>query len=308
MIICCGEALIDMLPRTLQDGSRVFMPVPGGALYNTAIALGRLGEETGFVSGISTDFFGQQLISHLEASHVSSDFCVRSANPTTLAFVTLTDGVADYAFMDENTAGRMLRTSQLPTLPASIFALHFGAISLIQEPCGSTYEALMETYKKQTVISLDPNVRPAFVSDMPAYRSRLLHMISMSDIIKVSDEDLAWLAPGIPFEEVTERWLSEGATIVLLTKGAGGVWARTKTLDLQVPAEPVNVVDTVGAGDTFNAGFLAYLRSSGYLSKDGLKALRQGQLIKALTYASQVAAYTVGQAGANPPWKKDLKT
>ncbi len=106
MIICCGEALIDMLPEHLKDGRGAFVPVPGGAVYNTVIALGRLGEDTGFFSGLFTDVFGQQLIRHLEDSGVGTTLCVRSLNPTTLAFVFWNDGHAQYTFLDENTAGR----------------------------------------------------------------------------------------------------------------------------------------------------------------------------------------------------------
>ncbi len=204
MFLVCGESLMDMLPRLLADGSEAYLPVPGGALYNTAIALGRLGEETGFISGISTDMFGEQLIAHLEESGVSTDYCVRSTNPTTLAFVKLTDGIAKYSFMDENTAGRMLSVDALPALPENVHAFHFGAISLIQEPCGSAFEALMRRVHATAVISLDPNIRPGFVTDESAYRERLRHVIAMSDIIKVSEEDLEWLEP--------DGWVRAGRT------------------------------------------------------------------------------------------------
>jgi fructokinase len=151
VILCSGEALIDMLPRHLDDGSEVFLPVPGGALFNTAVALGRLGEETCFLSGISTDIFGEKLIAYLKESGVGTDYCVRSPRPTTLAFVTLKSGNAQYTFVDENTAGRMLETSALPSLPASVQAFHFGAISLIPEPCGATFEEQMSRHHQTSV-------------------------------------------------------------------------------------------------------------------------------------------------------------
>lgn len=307
MIICSGDALIDMLPARLADGAEVFLPVPGGAVFNTAIALGRLGEETGFFSGLSTDMFGQRLASHLENSGVSTAYCVRSPHPTTLAFVTFKDGTAHYHFVDENTAGRMLGIEALPSLPDTVQAVHFGGISLIPEPCGSTFEELMRRMSETAVISLDPNIRPGFVVDEPVYRERLRRMIGMSDIIKVSDEDLAWLAPGGEFKRVASNWIESGASVVALTQGDKGARAITQSIDLTVPAMRAKVVDTVGAGDSFNAGFLASLRLSGALSKPMLRTLNRETLQTALEFASRVAAHTVSQAGANPPWRQDLE-
>ncbi len=172
MILCCGESLIDMLPRTLETGEAAFLPVSGGAVFNTAIALGRLGEKTGFFCGISSDMFGQMLIASLEQSGVDHSLCPRPARPTTLAFVTLVDGHAKYAFYDENTALRMLTPADLPSdaALAAVKAAQFGAISLIGEPCGTAFEALCNRLKDRAVISLDPNVRPGFVRDEAAYR------------------------------------------------------------------------------------------------------------------------------------------
>lgn len=307
MIICCGEALIDMLPRQLPDGSDVFLPVPGGAVFNTAIALGRLGEETGFLSGLSTDMFGEQLVAYLTDSGVSTDFSIRSARPTTLAFVKLTDGQAEYSFVDENTAGRMIDPASMPEIPDGVEALHFGAISLIPEPCGSAYEELHRRNRDKTVISLDPNIRPGFVNNEVQYRDRLARMIATSDIVKVSGEDLDWLEPGADFEPVARNWIADGVSIVVLTMGKDGARAITQSVDATVPGQTVEVVDTVGAGDTFNAGFLASLRASDVLSKTQLGSLDDETLKSALEFAASVAAVTVSRAGANPPWKDELK-
>ncbi|OOZ76714.1 carbohydrate kinase [Solemya velum gill symbiont] len=306
MIICCGDALVDMLPEQLADGREAYLPVPGGAMYNTAIALGRLGEEAGFFSGFSTDMFGQQLTAHLEDSGVSTAWCVHKPNPTTLAFVKLEEGVARYTFLDENTASRMLSVEALPTFPRSVQALHFGAISLISEPCGSAYEELMSRMRNSAVISFDPNIRPGFVTNELAYRERLRRMMAMSDIIKVSEDDLDWMEPGGQFEHIAHNRVEGGASVVIMTMGAEGARAITETVDITVPATPATVVDTVGAGDTFNAGFLASLRASGVLSKQQLKDLDENTLQTAIEYGSKVAAFTVGQAGANPPWLHEL--
>ena len=143
MILCCGEALIDMLPRQTALGEAAFAPHAGGAVFNTAIALGRLGASAGFFSGIAEDFMGQMLADTLQASNVDTSLVKRSARPSTLAFVQLVDGQARYAFYDVGTAGRMLSTDDLPTLPSSVAALFFGGISLAGEPCGTAYETLM---------------------------------------------------------------------------------------------------------------------------------------------------------------------
>lgn len=306
MILCCGEALIDMLPRTLPDGSAVFLPVAGGAVFNTAIALGRLGERAGFFYGISSDLMGQVLTRALDESGVDHALCIRSPRPTTLAFVTLKDGHAQYAFYDEGTAGRMVEPGDLPPFPA-IDALHFGAISLIAEPVGSALEMLAMREKSEAVISLDPNIRPGFVSDETAYRARLARMLAIADIVKVSDDDLAWLAPGVAFDDWAAQRIGSGTSLVVLTRGEQGARAATAKGALEVPAVPARVVDTVGAGDTFNAGLLAGLRRSGKLGKASLRDLREDELRAALRLAARVAAFTVSRAGANPPFARELE-
>ncbi len=178
MILCAGEALIDMLPRQTAASEAAFAPYPGGAVFNTAIALGRLGADTGFFTGLSRDLFGTMLDDALTASKVTS-LAHRSDRPTTLAFVTLTDGQARYAFYDENTAGRMLTPADLPTLPANVDALFFGGISLVVEPCGAAYEALMTRESKTRVTMIDPNIRAGFITDEAAYRARIDRMLAL---------------------------------------------------------------------------------------------------------------------------------
>lgn len=306
MILCCGEALIDMLPRRLADGEDVFLPVPGGAAFNTAVALGRLGQKVGLLSGVSTDMFGMQLVSHLQASTVDTANLVESNKPTTLAFVRLRDGIAEYSFFDENSAGKQVHADRLPDLPEQIDALLFGGISLISEPCGTAYEALALRFSDRALIMLDPNIRPDFVSDENAYRNRLDRMFAIGAIIKVSDEDLSWIAPGQSFDAVSSRWISDGAALVILTRGAAGCRARTASLDIEVAADRVTVVDTVGAGDAFNAGLLTALRREGYLSKHRIADLDRGILVGALGFASGIAARTLGRIGADPPWMSEL--
>ena len=308
MIICCGEALIDMLPRQLDTGDDVFLPVYGGALFNTAISLGRLGVPSGFVSGISTDMFGDQLMDSLKASNVATDWCVRKDHPTTLAFVKLVDGQAQYTFIDEASAGRMLAVADLPEMPADLAALHFGAISLIPEPCGTAFETLMSGHQEQAVISLDPNIRPGFITDAQSHRSRISRMIAMSDIVKVSDEDLEWIAGSSGADGMVQEMIArDGVSIVVLTKGAQGVEIHSANGSFEIAARKVDVADTIGAGDSFNGGFLAGLDQSGLLNKSALKRAKPEELRPAAELAVEVAAITVTRAGANPPWASDLQ-
>lgn len=306
MIVCCGEALIDMLPRVSTDGTPAFAPHAGGAVFNTAIALGRLGVPTGFFSGIADDFFGEILVDTLAASRVDTRHVKRAPRPSTLAFVRLVDGQASYAFYDENSAGRMLSEADIPCFGDEVKALHFGAISLIPEPCGSTYETVMARNHERRVTMLDPNIRPGFIGDPVRHRARISRMAGMADIVKLSDEDLAWFSPDRSADEAAPRWLDIGPKLVIVTRGRDGAVAYSRRGKISVPSRRVTVVDTVGAGDTFNAGVLAVLAERGCLEKDAVASLDAATIEAALTFGAQVAAVTVSRAGANPPWRAEL--
>lgn len=307
MILSCGEALIDMLPRTSTNGEACFAPYAGGAVFNTAIALGRLGAPSGFFSGVSTDMLGEILADTLTASHVDIGLLARSGRPTTVAFVKLVDGQATYAFYDEGTAGRMLAEADLPVLPDTVAALFFGGISLVNDPAASTYEALQARECGARVTMIDPNIRPGFIAGKEdAYRARIRRMIGRADIVKLSDEDLHWLeGPGEP-TALARGILARGPRVVFVTEGAKGARAVTAGADRIVAATPVAVVDTVGAGDTFNAGVLAALHQAGALTKAGVAGLGDGVLDAALSLGTRAAAVTVSRAGANPPWSQEL--
>ncbi|MCX7645921.1 MAG: carbohydrate kinase [Rhodobacteraceae bacterium] len=307
MILSCGEALIDMLPRTSTGGEACFAPYAGGAVMNTAIALGRLGVPSGFLSGISTDLFGEVLIAALTASGVDTSLAIRSGRPTTLAFVKLVNGQASYAFYDENTAGRMIGPADLPDLPAAVSALFFGGISLVVEPGGATYEALMTREAGSgRVMMIDPNIRPSFIADETAYRGRIARMTAMADIVKLSDEDLRWLEGPGEIPALAGKVLARGPKAVFVTEGAAGAHAFTATRSAFVPARKVTVADTVGAGDTFNAGVLAALHAAGRLTREAVADLPEAALVDALSLGVRAAAVTVSRPGANPPWAHEL--
>ena len=308
MILCCGEALIDMVAAPSLDGPDGFVPHSGGAVFNTAIALGRLGARAGMLTGLSRDMFGDQLADALKASDVDTTHIIRSDRPSTLAFVKLEDGQASYSFFDENSAGRMIRAEDMPALPSDITALFFGGISLASDPSASAYAALLERQGGSRAVMIDPNIRPLFITDAEGYRRRMAAMISQADIVKVSDEDLDWLntAPLTQAEKISAM-LDTGPSVVIVTQGAAGAIATLADgTSITVPAVKTNVVDTIGAGDTFNAGFLAKLSELDLLTPEALGTLDPDALRDAMTYGARVAAITVSRAGANPPWANEL--
>ena len=308
MLLCCGEALIDMIPTPTSSGQEGYVPHVGGAVFNTAIALGRLGVQTGMLTGLSTDLFGQQLMASLHANHVDTSLLVTSDRLSTLAFVQLTGGHASYTFYDENSAGRMLDRADLPALPDDVSTLYFGGISLTFEPGAEAYAALQMREAAARVVMLDPNIRPSFIRDIRRYRDRLDRMIALSDIVKVSDEDLNWIYPGPQsLYEKLDFVRQAGPSVVILTRsGAGATAFLNDGTKVSVPADRVDVVDTIGAGDTFNAGVLAKLSELGLLIKGSLAAIDPEPMREALRFGARVAAITVSRAGANPPWRHEL--
>lgn len=308
MILCCGEALIDMIPGPITNGTEGFVPHSGGAVFNTAIALGRLGVQTGMLTGLSSDMFGQQLANGLAASHVDTSHVVTSDRPCTLAFVRLQDGHATYSFYDENTAGRMLSPENLPRISTEVTSLYFGGISLACEPCANTYADLLAQEGQDRAVMLDPNIRPQFIEDIQRYRDRLDQMLALSDIVKVSDEDMNWIDPSpVSMQEKLAALLGKGPSVIVLTRGGEGATGYLSDgTEVSVPAARVEICDTVGAGDTFNAGVLAKLAELGALQKSKLKTLSADTLTKALAHGAKVASITVSRAGANPPWAGEL--
>ncbi|MGJ8621601.1 MAG: carbohydrate kinase family protein [Yoonia sp.] len=304
MILCAGEALIDMLPRQTANGEAAFAPHAGGAVMNTAVALGRLDVPVQFFTGLSSDLFGDVLRGHLDASHVDYTPAATSDRPSTLAFVKLVDGHATYAFYDENTAGRLLSPDDLPdTQPDAVFV---GGISLAVEPCAATYEALAAKQSANAVIMMDPNIRPGFIADEAAFRARMGRMLDHCDIVKMSDEDLAWFMPDHTPEDAAKRLVDAGLKLLCITQGSKGVTGYTPDHAVYVPAQKATVVDTVGAGDTFNAGLLASLHQAGVLTKAAIAGLDQDTIRAALAMGAKTAAITVSRAGANPPWASEL--
>jgi fructokinase len=196
--------------------------------------------------------------------------------------------------------------SDIPKLPKTTEALHFGSISLIPEPCGSTYETLLKREAKHRVISLDPNIRAGLIKDKKRHLVRLHRFIALSDIVKISDEDVFWMTGKKDLARAARKWLKLGAKIVAITKGGEGVEIYTRRFGFAADAPPVKVADTVGAGDTFTAGFLYHLSTHQHLSKQALTSIHETDLMEAAAYAMRAAAVTVSRPGADPPWQREM--
>jgi fructokinase len=252
--------------------------------------------------------FGRQLVDGLKASHVDVSHLVVSDRPTTLAFVRLVGGHATYDFYDENSAGRMITPGDMPALSAEVSALYFGGISLACEPGADAYADLLARNAEGRAVMIDPNIRPGFIKDIERYRQRLDRMLALSDIVKVSDEDLNWINPApLSLRDKVAELLAKGPSVVILTRGGEGAMGYLANgEEVQVPAVKAEIVDTVGAGDTFNAGVLAKMSELGQLHKSALATLSPEVLTEALAYGARVAAVTVSRAGANAPWVEEI--
>ena len=308
MILCCGEALIDFVPLPEVEG---YKPCPGGSVYNIAIGLGRLGTPAGFFCKISTDFFGDHLLDYLNETGVDTTLCPRSADPTTLAFVSLPGQGEEPRFMfyANDSADRLLTADDLPMLPEEVKALHFGSISLVMEPGATALETLMHRESGRHIISLDPNVRPGLIANQEAYRQRFEGWVSLVDIVKLSRADFEFLYPDQDMVEMIAGWFMKGISLCIVTLGAeGSAGYAAAGATAFAPTPRVNVADTVGAGDTFLAATLSYLDQNGILDqREQIRTLTNAELAACLSYAGRAAAINCSRQGANPPYKHEMK-
>jgi fructokinase len=294
--VVTGEALIDLV--LAADGSLVGHP--GGGPYNVARTLGRLEEPVAYLGRISTDGFGRRLRDELEADGVQLDAVVATDDPTTLALAELDDtGAATYHFYEAGTSAPGLTAVEAAAaLPGAVGTFYLGTLGLVFEPMATTLEGLLGRMGPETLVALDPNCRPTMIDDPAAFRGRLTRLLARTDVLKASEDDLAWLEPdGDPVSTARELIGGEGA-VALVTLGGAGAVAVTATESCAVSAPRVEVVDTIGAGDAFMGAFLAYWRRRG-LGRADLRRL--DELARAASFACRVAAITCSRAGADPP-------
>lgn len=304
MITVVGEALIDLTP--VDRDEQELVPVPGGSPYNVAIASARLGVPTAFLGALSNDAFGQRLARRLTEEGVDTDAAPRSEAPTTLAVVHLDpQGRATYDFYLDSTAAVGLTAEQVD-LPEDTGIVHVscGAVTLAHEPAGQALRSAL-TRADGALRSFDPNVRPAFVHDHDDYVRLVEETVATCDLVKVSDEDLGWCYPDEPVEGVARRWRESGPALIVVTGGPVGAVAYGSDR-AEVPAPLVDVVDTIGAGDSFAAALLAWLDRRGAADRGAIAALDRAALTEALRFAVRAAAVTCTRRGADPPRSSDL--
>ena len=308
MVIVLGEALIDMLSGETTNGEKAFVPHSGGSPFNTCIAIARLGVPAGFLGRISKDFFGQMLINGLVENGVDLSFTQRGAEPTTLGFVKTSAGKdPEYAFYTTGTADCSLGSDELPeSFPDSVKALMFGSISLLMEPGATVIESLIKQEYGKRILSFDPNIRPGLIKNEAEFRSRCNRLFALSSIVKISDVDLKWLYPGKSLDEASQSVKSFGPALVVVTRGAEGSFALKGDQKVSCMGTEVRVVDTVGAGDTFHAGLIAWLYKNELLNLEALDTISADQLTEGLSFASKCAAVTCSRKGADPPYEDEI--
>jgi fructokinase len=295
-ILVGGEALYDLV--ALVDGT--VSGHPGGGPFNTARTIGRLRQPVAYLGRLSTDRLGATHERMLVEDGVDLSATLRTDAPSTLALASLgEDGVASYSFYAAGTAAPGLTpAAALAALPTQVAALHVGTLGLVLEPLAAALEAVVARLAGRTIVVVDPNVRPWVIDAPEVYRTRLEHVLQMADVVKVSEEDLAWLSPGVPTSDAARGLLAHGPKVVLLTQGSAGATIVSAGGDFPVAPVAVEMVDTIGAGDAFGGGFLAWWCSHG-LGREELA--RDGLVVEAARFAAVVAARTVGVAGASPP-------
>jgi fructokinase len=307
MLLSCGDALIDFLPVKSADGRDAAVPVAGGSCLNIAVGMARLGAPAGFVGGISTDLFGRIIADHALASQVELRYATRSEHQTTLAFVRTVGGEPQYAFYDEGTASRnwVYRHGSIPF--DEIEAIHVGSTTLADDQGAAQALAMLKDARGSVTISFDPNCRPKLVKHKAHYVERMNAFAAIADIVRMSDVDFEFLYGDGDHAGRAKSLIEAGASLVVVTRGIKGAQAWHKEAGVvEVEAPTVDVVDTIGAGDSFQAALLFALRAIGRIKSESLAQTNADELRRALSFASGCAAFTCGPAGADPPRQADV--
>ncbi|MEO8409431.1 MAG: carbohydrate kinase [Propionivibrio sp.] len=297
-IALAGEGLIDFT----GSGGMAFQGHCGGSPLNVAVACARLGQPTAYLTQLSTDLFGEQLLQHLQGNGVDTRYVTRSDAPSTVAFVERGPQTNRYAFYSRGSADSGWAPDPLPQLPESCRFLHFGSISLLQDPAASAISRLIAANAGERIIVFDPNVRLSLIDDLAAYRWRCEQWLRHTDLLKLSDEDVEALAPGVDHAAAAAIWLQAGVRAVVITRGGDGATLYRQTqAPLHVAAPQVEVVDTIGAGDTFTAGLSVALLQQGVSEAADLATLPDAGWLQVMRCAAHAAALSCARAGANPP-------
>ncbi len=307
MFVVCGEALMDVFATGDTATGTMLDARIGGSPLNVAIGLARLGQPVAFFGALSTGFLGQRLERALREEGVSTACTQHVAAPTTLSLVGLdAQGVPSYAFYGDGAADRQVHLGALQQVPAAARAFHFGSYAMVVPPVAQTQRALVEREHRRSLIAYDPNIRLNVEPDIERWRAALSWMLPRTHMLKISDEDLALLYPGAQAPVLAAQWLAQGVALVVLTRGGDGATAFAAAGTQEVAGVPVQVVDTVGAGDTFQAAMLTALAERGALSATALRGLHAAALAEVLAFAASAAALTCSRRGADLPRRAEL--
>lgn len=300
-IICLGETVIDFKATE----HLAFKAYVGGSPLNVAVAAARLGASVGFASQVSTDLFGHHVMSHLKTNHIDPQFVERSDAPSTLAFVDEIAGDAHYQFLSNGAADTLYDPQPRPSFPTDVRFIEFGSISLLTEPSSSAIIDIVRQHKERCITVFDPNIRPALIQSRGDYLQKLQDWLALSQLVKVSTQDLRWLYPDTPHSESARKWLELGPEVVLVTDGSNGVTLLDKAgQELSIPAPQVDIVDTVGAGDTFTGAMMTKLLE--HVSGATLE-LSLDNWQNVLRWANAAATLNCTKAGAQPPSREELE-
>ncbi|MDA3958161.1 carbohydrate kinase [Oceanispirochaeta sp.] len=307
MIISLGEGLIDFVS---QKGLE-FIGFPGGSPYNTSVAIARMGIPGQYLGRVSTDLFGNQLMDHLNKNSVGTKLVIRTDESSTLSFVQKqNDGQAKYAFFANQTADKSWRKGELDqlSLPGDTRIIHFGSISLSQEPCGTVLSDFLIKRCSGYLLSFDPNIRPSLVPDKGVYIKRFEELCKVCSIVKLSDEDFEWLYPSMNLDAGVARILSYGVPLVALTEGKKGARLITKDHTVTSPLFDLPVADTIGAGDTFHGAMLSWFHLRGLFTRDEISSLSRDELTELGDFANKAAGINCSRSGANPPTRDEMES
>ncbi len=307
MIYICGEALFDVFAGEVSDHGIAMQACVGGSPLNVAVGVARLGSQVGLLTGISMDWLGDALVRHLQKENVDISYSPRLNRPTTVSFVGVgTDGVPSYAFYGAGAADRSLTDADMPKSLSDVRAIHFGSFSAIVDSSASAYEGLLRRMEG-VLVSYDPNVRTEVEPFIARWRERMSLMSRSAHLIKISEEDFNLLYPGIEPGEKVKQWLERGVGLVVMTRGGDGAcaWAVGGHYT-ELAARPVDLVDTVGAGDAFQSGLLSWLDKKNMLAPASFATLTAEQTGEMLAYATDASAVVCARRGADMAYASEV--
>ena len=311
MFVICGEALIDIFVEQGEAENITEFPLQacvGGSPFNVAIGMARLDQSSALLTGISTDMFGKRLTAVLDAEGVSQEFVVKKEAPTTVAFVEKdAEGIPTYSFYGEGTADTTMSLDDVNVNLESAIGIHVGSYTIVAQPTADSYLSLIKKHSGNKIISLDPNIRAIVEPDISIWQKRVEELVQLADIVKVSDEDLSLLYPNEKPETIAKRWLDTGLKFITLTRGGDGatLWSAQAQVDIKAPK--VTVIDTVGAGDTFQSALLSSVSNLHKSHQGNWSDTLNASTLEAIgTYAANAAAITCSRRGADLPTKADI--